>query len=69
MAFADPRCIGLRDTDDRIDLRRPMPRSDTRPRHRGRRRDVRVRAVVEIEQAALRTCDSSGDHALIARAT
>src|SRR5207249_4948062 len=54
-ALADARRVRLGDADDRVDLRRPDARALTRARRdRRRRRHVRIRAVIEIEQAALR---------------
>ena len=54
-SLADARRVRLGDADDRVDHRRTDARALTRARRdRRRRRHVRIRAVIEVEQAALR---------------
>src|SRR4051812_29295954 len=53
--FADARRIRLRDADDGVDHRRADARALARAgRDRRAARHVRIRAVIEIEEAALR---------------
>ena len=58
---ADARDVRLRDADDLVDSRRADPDTGRRsPGDRGRRRDERVRPVVEVEKRRVRALEQHG---------